>query len=256
MLLKQPGFIFISVFWLGVGVGGKTAILCTVNGFILRPLPVESPDKLVVPFWGSKKETEVWGGFSYANYVDLRERNQSLSGLLAWSLTSAGVSAGASGDRERAEVAWGELVSANYFEVLGVKPVLGRGFVPEEERTQNTHPVVVISHSLWQQRFNSDAGVVGKTIHLNGAPFSVVGVAPASFKGLKFAFRQAFWAPLMMSATFGTGGDWETNRGWARFNLLGRLKRSEEHTSELQSRQYLVCRLLLEKKTINHIPLA
>src|SRR5262249_44485019 len=224
MLLKQPGFTLIAVLTLALGIGANTAILSVINAFILRPLPVERPDELVAPFWGSKEDAEVWGGLSYANYVDLRERNQSLSGLLVWSLTSAGVSAATSGDNARAEVAWGELVSANYFEVLDVKPVLGRGFLPEEERTQNTHPVVVISHSLWQQRFNGDTAIVGKTIYLNGAPFTVVGVAPATFKGLKFAFRQAFWVPLMMSARLGTGGDWETNRGWARFNLLGRLK--------------------------------
>jgi predicted permease len=224
MLLKQPGFTLIAVLTLALGIGANTTILSTVNGFILRPLPVEKPDELVAPFWGSKKDAEVWGGLSYANYVDLREQNQSLSGLLAWSLTSAGVSAGASGDSARAEVAWGELVSSNYFDVLGVKPVLGRGFLPEEERTPNTHPVVVISHELWQQRFSGDTGMVGRTIYLNGAPFTVVGVAPATFKGLKFVFRQAFWVPLMMSATLGTGGDWETDRGWGRFNALGRLK--------------------------------
>src|SRR5262245_11627222 len=219
--LKKPGAALLAVLTLALGIGANTVILSVINGFILRPLPVEKPDELVAPFWGGKKDAEVWGGLSYANYVDLRERNQSLSGLLAWSLTWAGVSSGAS---ERAEVAFGELVSGNYFDVLGVKLAPGRGFLPEEDRTQNTHPVVVISHSLWRQRFNGDMGVVGKTIYLNGAPFTVVGVAPASFKGLKFAFRQAFWVPLMMSARLGAGGDWETNRGWARFNLLGRLK--------------------------------
>jgi predicted permease len=224
MLRTHKGYTLVAILTLALGIGANTAILSTVNGFILRPLPVENPDELVAPFWGSKKDAEVWGGISYANYVDLRERNQSLSGMLVWTLTPAGVSAGASGDSARAEVAWGELVSANYFDVLGVKPALGRSFLPEEERTVNTHPVVVISHSLWQQRFNGDAAIVGKTIYLNGAPFTVVGVAPATFKGLKFAFRQAFWVPLMMSATFGTSGDWVTNRGWARFNLLGRLK--------------------------------
>ncbi|HKF57261.1 MAG TPA: ABC transporter permease, partial [Blastocatellia bacterium] len=223
MLAKNPGLTLVAAITLALGIGGSTAVLSTVNGFILRPLPVEKPGELVAPFWGGKKESEVWGGFSYANYVDLRERNQTLTGLLVWSMTWAGVSSGPSGDAH-AEVAFGELVSANYFDVLGIKPVVGRGFLPEEERTQNTHPVVVISHSLWRQRFNGDASVAGKTIYLNGVPFKVVGVAPATFKGLKFAFRQAFWAPLMMSAALGTAGDWETDRGWARFNALGRLK--------------------------------
>jgi putative ABC transport system permease protein len=224
MMRKAPGFTAVAVLALALGIGANTAILSTVNGIILRPLPVEKPDELVAPFWGSKNKAQVWGGLSYANYVDLREQNQSLSGMLVWSLTSAGISAGASGDSARAEVAWGELVSANYFDVLGVKPVLGRGFLPEEERTQNTHPVVVLSHSLWQRQFNGEAAIVGKTIYMNGSPFTVVGVAPATFKGLKYAFRQAFWVPLMMSAKLGAGGEWETTRGWAKFNALARLK--------------------------------
>ena len=224
MLLRNPGFSAVVALGLALGIGANTAILSTVNGFILRPLPVEKPDELVVPFWGSKNKAQVWGGLSYANCVDLRERNQSLSGMLVWSLTSAGISAGASGDSARAEVAWGELVSANYFDVLGVKPILGRGFLPEEERTQNTHPVVVLGHSLWRQQFNGDAAIIGKTIYMNGSPFTVVGVAPATFKGLKYAFRQAFWAPLMMSAKLGAGGEWETTRGWAKWNALARLK--------------------------------
>ena len=86
---------------------------------------------------------------------------------------------------------------------MGVKPVLGRGFLPEEDRTPNTHPVMVLSHSLWQRRFNADPAIVGKTIYLNGRPFTVVGVMPESFLGSAFYFRQAFWVPLMMAQKFG-----------------------------------------------------
>src|SRR5215813_5690302 len=99
MLLKQPGFTLIAALALALGIGANTAILSTINGFILRPLPVEKPDELFMPFWGNKNAPEVWGGLSYANYVDLRERNHSLSGMLVWSLASAGVSAAASGDK-------------------------------------------------------------------------------------------------------------------------------------------------------------
>lgn len=227
MIRNAPGFSLVAVLALALGIGVNTAILGTVNGFILRPLPVEKPDELVVPFWGSKKDGEVWGSFSYANYKDLREQNKSLTGLLAWTMISAGISSGeshGSGDNGHAEVAWGELVSGNYFAVLGVSPLMGRGFLPEEDRTRNTHPVVVIGHSLWQRRFNGDPAIVGKIIYLNGSPFTVIGVAPATFKGVKFGFRQAFWVPLMMSDKLGAGGDWDTNRGWVRFKLLGRLK--------------------------------
>src|SRR5262249_11148497 len=153
---------------------------------VLRPLPVEKPAELVTAYWGRETDTQVWGEFSYANYVDLREQNKSFSDLCAWTGASAAISSGESrnaGEGERAEVGWGELVSSNYFDVMGVKPVLGRSFLPEEDRTPNAHPVAVISHSLWQRRFKADAGVVGQTIYLNGLPFTVIGVMPESFLG-------------------------------------------------------------------------
>jgi putative ABC transport system permease protein len=227
IMRNAPGFTAVAALALALGIGVNTTILSAVNGFVIRPLPVDKPDELVAPFMGSKKEPQVWGWFSYPNYMDFRQQNKSLSGLLAWTMTSAGISASDgshSGDGGRAEVAWGELVSDNYFEVLGVKPVLGRGFLPEEDRTPNTHPVVVLSHSLWRQRFNADPGIVGRTIYMNGSPFTVIGVAPATFKGVKFAFPQSFWVPLMMSAKIGLNGDWVNNRAWGRFTLIGRLK--------------------------------
>lgn len=227
-LVKRPGFTLVAVFTIALGIGVNTAVLSTVNGFILRPLPVTKAAELVAPFWCTTKNPELWGNFSYANYVDLRNENKTLSGLLAWQMTSAGIS-NTNGQGEtnvgRAEVAWGELVSANYFDVLGVKPILGRGFLPEEDRTQNTHPVVVLGHELWQRRFNSDPSIVGKTIYMNGSPFTVIGVGPQKFEGVKFAIRQDFWVPIMMQSKFiGGATEWETQRGWANLSLLGRMK--------------------------------
>jgi len=206
MMRKAPGFTAAATLALALGIGVNTSILSSVNGFVLRPLPVEKPAELVAPYWGRKMDTQVWGNFSYPNYVDLREQNKSFSGLCAWTGASASISSGESrnaGDSERAEVIWGELVSSNYFDVMGVKPALGRGFLPEEVRTPNMHPVTVISHSLWQRRFNGDRGVVGKTIYLNGRQFTVIGVMPESFLGSVFYFRLAFWAPMMIAQKFG-----------------------------------------------------
>jgi len=227
MLAKQPGFTAVAALALALGIGVNTAILSAVNGFVLRPLPVEKPTELIAPYWGRKMDTQVWGKFSYANYEDLREQNQSFSDLCAWTETSAGVSSSESrtaGDSERAEVVWGDLVSGNYFDVMGVKPMLGRGFLPEEDRTPNAHPVVVLSYSFWQRRFDADAGVVGKTVYLNGQPFTVIGVMPESFLGSTFYLRKAFWAPLMMAEKFGRRAEWKTDRSYALFNLYGRLK--------------------------------
>jgi len=227
MMRKAPGFTAVAVLALALGIGVNTAILSAVNAFVLRPLPVENPEELVAPYWGKKMDAEVWGKFSYPNYVDLRDQNKSFFDLCAWSETSAGISSSESrsaGDSERAEVVWGELISGNYFDVMGVTPLLGRGFLPEEDRTPNAHPVTVISHSLWQRRFDADAGVVGKTIYLNGHPFTVIGVMPESFLGSESHLRKAFWVPLMMAQRFGRRTEWKTDRGYALFNLYGRLK--------------------------------
>src|SRR5499427_1269707 len=228
MLLKTPGFTLVIIITLALGIGVNTVILSTVNGFLLRGLAVEKPAELSMVFWGKKSDPQVWEGFSYPNYIDVRNRAQSFSGLAAWNnMCSASLNttdSGASGGHERAELIWGELVSGNYFEVMGVKPILGRGFSPEEDRTQNTHPVVVISHALWQSRFNADAAIVGRMIYLNGAAFTVVGVAPETFYGSQFILRQSFWTPLMMSSKFGLGAEWETNRDWKNVSLFGRLK--------------------------------
>jgi macrolide transport system ATP-binding/permease protein len=230
MLCKSPGYTAVAVLALALGIGVNAAVLSAVNGFVLRPLPVEKPHELIAPHWGGKADAEVWGRFSYPNYEDLRARNDSLAGLCAWTGVSAAISAGSSGesraagDELRAEVGWGELVSSNYFEVMGVKPLLGRGFLPEEERAPNAHAVVVLGEVFWQRRFNADTAIVGETIYLNGAPFTVVGVMPESFLGAEFYLRKAFWAPLMMAEKFGRPPDWKTNRAYTPIQLFGRLK--------------------------------
>jgi putative ABC transport system permease protein len=224
MLLKRPGFTLIAVLTLALGIGANTAILSTVNGFIIRPLPVTDPEELVQPFWGSRKESEAWHQFSYPNYADLRDQNRVFSGLVASAMIPAGFSDSA--DRqgsERSDIIWGETVSGNYFDVLGAKAALGRTFLPEEDR--NNHPVAVLGHAFWQERFNSDSSAVGRTVYLNGHPFTVIGVAPATFKGATWAVSQQFWIPLGMAATFGFNEQWqgEKGRGWQYLRLLGRL---------------------------------
>jgi len=227
ILAKQPGFTLVAVLTLGLGIGVNTAILSAVNGFILRPLSAERPEELLAPYWGRKADGQVWNRFSYANYVDVREQNKSFEDLCAYTWAAAGVSSGESHNAvegSRAEVVYGELVSGNYFEVMGVKPILGRGFLPEEDRTPNTHPVVVLSHYSWQKRFNADPNIVGKSVYLNGTAFTVVGVAPESFLGSVYYFRQGYWVPMMMAQKFSRRADWPTDRGYQTVNLYGRLK--------------------------------
>ncbi len=220
-MIKHRAYTAVAVLALGIGIGANTAILSTVNCFLVRPLPVERPGELVVLQWGNKADDEVWGEFSHGTFVDLREQNRSLSGLVATTSASAAVSAD---DGGQPEVVSGEIVSGNYFDVLGVRPSLGRGFLPEEDHAQGGPPVVVLSYSLWQRRFASDAAILGKAVSLNGSPFTVVGVAPEGFVGVRFASREDFWAPLMTLSKFGLGETWETNRGWRFLDPMGRLR--------------------------------
>ena len=227
ILAKQPGFTLVAVLTLGLGIGVNAAILSAVNGFILRPLSADRPEELMAPYWGRKADAQVWDRFSYPNYLDVREQNKSFTDLCAFTWAAGGMSAGESHNSvegSRAEVVWGELVSANYFDVMGVKPVLGRGFLPEEDSTPNTHPVVVLSHYSWQRRFGADPAIVGKSVYLNGTAFTVVGVAPESFLGSVYYFRQGFWVPMMMAQKFSRRPEWRTDRTYQTVNLYGRLK--------------------------------
>src|SRR5262249_31109689 len=155
---------------------------------LLRPLPVaEEPDQLVALARGASE----WGALSYPDFKVLRESNGVLSGLALYTQVPVSIGNGA-----RSEVALGSLVSGNYFDVLGIRPALGRAFLPEEDRTPGAHPVVVLSHSFWQSRFNSDPALVGRTIVLNGRRFTVVGVAPAGFDGERPPIKVSFWMPM------------------------------------------------------------
>jgi predicted permease len=224
MLRKQRGFTFIAALTLALGIGVNTAIFSAVSSLLLRPSPYAQPERLAIVFTGARQQPRVYDDFSYLNYVDYRDRNQSFGGLIAYRMTSAAISNTSGGGDDRAEVVWGETVSGNYFDVLGAPPALGRGFRPEEDRTPNTHPVVALGHGLWRRRFNADPAIVGRSVYLNGHPFTVIGVAPEQFTGTKFALRMEFWVPLMMRARMNINDAWRTDRNRQSLGLMGRLK--------------------------------
>src|SRR5262245_51173448 len=193
VLAKNPGFTLIVAVTLALGIGANTAIFGLADAALFRPLPVvESPDRLVMVTRGA----DAWATISYPDFKVLRERNEVLSDLALYMHTQVSF-----GNGERSEVALGSLVSANYFDTLGIKPVLGRTFLPEEDHTPGAHPVVVLSHGFWRSRFNSDTALVGQTIILNGQRFTVVGVAPAGFDGETPPMKVNLWVPAMMTAT-------------------------------------------------------
>jgi predicted permease len=228
ILLKKPGFTLVAVLTLALAIGANTAILSTVNGFIFRPLPVTHPEEVVRMFFGNRRDPAVWGWFSYPNYVDLRGQNRVFSGLVASQQHGSAISDSATregSDGVGAEAVWGETVSDNYFDVLGIRPALGRTFSPEENRTQGTHPVAVLAHALWQRRYNSDPSIIGKTTYLSGQPFTIIGVAPPGFAGVdRNQVSISFWVPIMMQTRFGYQESCMTERGCRNLQLLGRLK--------------------------------
>jgi macrolide transport system ATP-binding/permease protein len=218
MLWKTPGFTAVAVVTLALGIGANSAMFSAVSAFLLRPLPVEEPGGLVRVFEG--RGPGDMGSFSYPDFRDYREQSgEVFEGLLAHRLAQAALSG-----NDRNDLVWGELVSGNYFDVLRVRPARGRAFLPEEDRTPGSHPVVVLSHGLWQKRFDADPSLAGKTVTLNGQPFTVVGVAPRGFTGTKFGLAMDFWVPLMMQEQVTREDNWLEERGDHRLELVGRLK--------------------------------
>lgn len=236
MLWKSPGFTVVAVLALGLGIGANSAIFSAINGFLLRPLPVANPGELVTPF-ETTRERNGYSDFSYPDYVDYRDGNEVFSGLIGFNLISAAFSARddaaainnrASDQQNTVEqqtaLVYGELVTGNYFDVLGVRAQTGRTFTQAEDRVPGAHPVVVISDHLWRERFAADSRIVGRSVTLNNHQFTIVGVAPPEFYGTKFALSMDFWVPMMMQAQVMTGGDLLHERGSNWFSVMGRLK--------------------------------
>jgi macrolide transport system ATP-binding/permease protein len=221
MLLKAPGFTAVAVLSLAIGIGANTAIFSLVDKVLIRKLPVEEPDRLVVV--SASRGQGVSTTSSFADFVDYRDRNQVFEGLVATFQRALTLSDG--GQAERIQ---GLIVSGNYFTVLRVRPALGRGFLLEEDKTANTHPVVVIGYGLWQQRFGADPGLVGRTVSLNAYPYTVVGIAPSGFNGTVAGGAPDAYVPLMMMGRIATSpvdllfGPRDRLSGWLQ--LLGRLK--------------------------------
>ena len=230
-LCKNPGFSVVVLLTLAFGIGVNTALFTVFNALALKPLPLKDADSFVIVL-GVAQPGQRARRFSFPDYQDYAARNQSFSGLTLMSEVSAtlGIEHSQSRDgqaqREEFGVVNCQLVAANYFSVLGAEMVLGRGFLPEEESTPNTHPVAVLSHYFWERSLNRDPQVIGRTIRLAGQLFTIVGVTNQEFIGTEF-IRPVCWLPLMMREAFSpteAGANWTTDRTLTGFNMFGRLK--------------------------------
>lgn len=174
MLVKNPGFTMVAVITLALGIGANSAIFSVVNAVLLRPLPYENSQRLV---WGwGKSAGGDKGAVSPLDYMDYRSQSQSFDQLAAFLPVTHNLN-----DLDSPERISGAATSANFFDTLGVKPILGRTFAMEEEQAGHDS-VAVLSYSIWQRRYAADRGIVGKSIPLDGKPFTVIGVMPASFE--------------------------------------------------------------------------
>jgi len=194
VLANNRGFAAVAVIALALGIGANTAIFSVVNTVLLRHLPYRDPDRLVwvTQFIPAQGNTLVWD----SDYFTWRRRNQVFADMAAY-LGASSTLTGA-GDPVRLD---GAGVTASFFPVLGVEPMLGRGFLPEEDRPGGPH-VCVLSHELWQRRFGANPSIVGKSIALNGKPYTVVGVMPARFEFVT-NFKPALYVPFDVRETVG-----------------------------------------------------
>jgi putative ABC transport system permease protein len=213
MLAKNPGFTAVAVLTLALGIGATSTIFSWIDSTLLDPIPgVTNTSNLVSVMRGEVSEHPT-PPFSYPDYVDLRQRTRSFSGLLAFHSDWGSITG--NGRPERVYV---ETISADYFKVLGIKPLLGRFLRPGEEEQPGKTPSVVISYALWQSRFGGDPSIVGKSIQINRMLCTIVGVAPPGFVGCMIGLRTDLWAPLVYGNTnFRQRGNY-----W--LNVFGRLK--------------------------------
>jgi putative ABC transport system permease protein len=193
LLWKSPLFTATAALSLAIGIGANATIFSVGSALLLRPMPgISGTDRLVDV--GRTRGNDEFDTVSYPNYKDLRDRSTSYTGLYAYLIEPSPVSLGGHGEAERI---YGSLVTANYFDVLGTRPLLGRLLRPEDDSAIGANPVVVLSYDLWTRRFGSNEGIVGTQVNLNGFPFTVVGVAPRGFQGTTL-LKGDVWIPLSM----------------------------------------------------------
>jgi predicted permease len=217
-LAKSPGFAALAIVTLALGIGANTTIFSWINSTLLNPVPGLSKPSEVVALTLNKPGENPFP-FTYPDVEAMREGQQSFTGITTGNILT--VSLTGSGKPERLS---GMVASANYFDVLGVQPVVGRGFLPSEDEKPGGAPVAVISYRLWQTHFGADPNIVGRTMELNQHPYSIVGVTPAAFQGSQTGLRTDLWVPIMMQAQLNPLGDLLRDHHYFWLFAFGRLK--------------------------------
>ncbi len=258
-LRKAPGFTAVATITLMLGIGVNTTIFSIVNTILLSPLPVEEPSQIVAVYGSRTNGTGSHDSSSYLDYLDLREQTETLSGLVAYTNFFANLVLDG-----RSEIVVGEIVSHNYFDVLGVQPALGRGFTAEEFGTEGGNPVAVISNYMWRTRFGADDAILGKPVRLSGTSYTIVGVAGAEFGGMLPGVTAQLWVPLAMveeveplgninTSPSPTGNSWLDRRGRRFLWLRGRLQEGVEVEQARAELTGIMARLVEEHPVSNEL---
>jgi predicted permease len=218
MLIQNPGFTAIVVISLALGIGVNTLVFSLVNAVLLEPFPIQRPDRIVNVF--TSRTGLPYGRSSYPDFEDLRDRATVFSGVLARCYWPVSVGEGSG----KPEIVLGELVSGNYFGVLGVNPVLGRTFSAGEGKVEGADAVAVISHRFWKRRWAANPNIVGQTITLNARRFTVIGVGPEGFTGTMAGMPVDAWLPITMKAGIHPGDMALGSRAGGWLDIVARLK--------------------------------
>ena len=218
MIAKAPGFAAIAILTLALGIGANTTIFSWINSTLLNPVPgLTSPSQVVSLTVGNQWDNPI--GFPYPDIEALRDGQQSFTGIAVCNFAQLSLTG-----KGKPERVWGMVASANYFDVLGVRPILGRGFLPAEDEKPEGAPVAVISYRLWQTHFGANPEVVGNEIEVNQHPYTIVGVTPAVFQGSQTGVRTEIWIPVMMEKQLIPGRDLLHAHENFVFLAFGRLK--------------------------------
>ena len=213
-LYKSPGFAFTALLTLTIGIGANVIVFGLINSLLLSQLPVPNPEQVYTVQHRDAQNINS----SYPAYLDIRDRNHTFSGIAAVRVPRIGLETG-----NTAQPVWGYEVSSNYFEALGVRPHLGRMLSPSDDHGDHAKEVVVLSYATWKGRFQADADIVGKTVRINKHPYTVIGVAPASFHGTEKFFWPEVWLPILDEEEI-EGYNWIKHRSDWNVWLVGRVK--------------------------------
>jgi macrolide transport system ATP-binding/permease protein len=208
MLRRTPGFSILAILCLTLGIGTNAAALSWIEGILIRPYPLVVHQDRMFALNCTTRGAQGFTGLSYPDFLDLEKNSTLFESFIVDKITGTTLSNG-----DRAERAVGGMVSANYFDALGVHPILGRGFRSEEGTGRNAHPVTVISYMTWKNRYKGDPDIIGKTQLMNGVQHTIIGVAPEKFHGTFIGYSFNFWVPTSMQETFDNTGYKLEDRG-------------------------------------------